>query len=76
MTFALNRALGMCVTRLFSLQLSDSAGEEDPADLKRVQQGECGEVPSSCGGDRSGAFADQSPLKGWGLGFVQQLTQV
>ena len=35
---------------LFSLQLSDSAGEEDPADLKRAQKGKFGEVLGSLWG--------------------------
>lgn len=44
------RGIGDASNRLFSLQLSDSAGEEDPADLKRAQKGEFGEVPGSLWG--------------------------
>lgn len=34
---------GDASNRLLSTQLSDSAGEEDSADLKRAQKGELGE---------------------------------
>ena len=44
------RGIGDASNRLFSLQLSDSAGEEDPADLKRAQKGEFVRFLAACGG--------------------------
>lgn len=46
------RGIGNASNRLFSFQLSDSAGEEDPADLKRAQKGGFGKVPNSLWGKR------------------------
>lgn len=39
------RAIEEASDRLFSLQLSDSAGEDDPAELKKAQKGKFGAIP-------------------------------
>ena len=52
-----------CLSQTLFLQLSDSAGEEDPADLKSAQKGEFREVPRACGEVGRGPLASSTVFR-------------